>query len=185
MSEDMVIAQCSPTMAGLKTGSLFACPVEDRAELAGSMRRLNATLVPRGLRMVPVKYTENKALMYMYRPDRLQQDLKDETAGRILAQKGYPLDNTSHCVAELARRLNYGSEFPHEIGLFLGYPSEDVYGFIKEGSGNAKYVGTWRVYGDEQTAIRRFRQFEKCTRVYSEVFRKNGSFKKLIVNAAN
>ena len=109
MSEDMVIAQCSPTMAGLKTGSLFACPVEDRAELAGSMRRLNATLVPRGLRMVPVKYTENKALIYMYRPDRLQQDLKDETAGRILAQKGYPLDNTSHCVAELARRLNYGS----------------------------------------------------------------------------
>ena len=91
--------------------------------------------------MVPVKYTENKALIYMYRPDRLQQDLKDETAGRILAQKGYPLDNTSHCVAELARRLNYGSEFPHEIGLFLGYPSEDVYGFIKEGSGNAKYVG--------------------------------------------
>ena len=74
MSEDMVIAQCSPTMAGLKTGSLFACPVEDRAELAGSMRRLNATLVPRGLRMVPVKYTENKALIYMYRPDRLQQE---------------------------------------------------------------------------------------------------------------
>ena len=135
--------------------------------------------------MVPVKYTENKALIYMYRPDRLQRDLQDETAGRILAQKGYPLDNASHCVAELAHRLNYGSEFPHEIGLFLGYPSEDVYGFIKEGSGNAKYVGAWRVYGDEQTAIRRFRQFEKCTRVYCEVFRKNGSFKKLIVNAAN
>jgi len=185
MSEDMVIAQCSPTMAGLKTGSLFACPVEDRAELAGSMRRLNATLVPRGLRMVPVKYMEDKALIYMYRPARLQRDLQDETAGRILAQKGYPLDNTNYCVTELIHRLNSSSEFPHEIGLFLGYPSEDVYGFIKNGSRNAKCVGTWRVYGDEQTAKRRFEQFEKCTRVYSEVFRKNGSFKKLIVNAAN
>lgn len=185
MSEDMVISQCSPTMAGLKTGNLFACPVNDRAELADSMRRLNAALVPRGLRMVPVKYMENKALIYMYRPDRLQQDLQDETAGRILAQKGYPLNNTSNCVAELAHRLSSNREFPHEIGLFLGYPSEDVYGFIKNGSRSAKCVGAWRVYGDEQAAGKRFEQFEKCTRVYSEVFRKNGSFKKLIVNTAN
>ena len=185
MSEDMVISQCSPTMAGLKTGNLFACPVENKAELTDSMRRLNAALVPRGLRMVPVKYMEDKALIYMYRPDRLQQDLQDETAGRILAQKGYPLDNTNHCVTELIHRLNSSGEFPHEIGLFLGYPSEDVYGFIKDGSRNAKCVGAWRVYGDEQTARRRFEQFEKCTRVYSEVFRKNGSFKKLIVNTMN
>lgn len=185
MSEDMIISKCSPTMAGLKTGNLFACPVADRKELTGSMRRLNAELVPCGLRMVPVKYMDGKALIYMYRPDRLQQDLSDETAGRILAQKGYPLENTNHCVAELVHRLNSGNEFPHEIGLFLGYPSEDVDGFIRDGSRNAKCVGAWRVYGNEQAARKKFQQFEKCTRVYSEVFKKNGSFKKLIVNTVN
>ena len=181
MSEDMVIAQCSPTMAGLKTGSLFACPVEDRADLAGSMRRLNATLVPRGLRMVPVKYTENKALIYMYRPDRLQQDLKDETAGRILAQKGYPLDNTSHCVAELARRLNYGSEFPHEIGLFLSYPPEDVKGFIENRAAKSKCTGHWKVYGDERRTRALFEKYDRCTRIYWDLWQAGHTLDTLIV----
>ncbi len=185
MSEDVIISHCSPTMAGLKTGNLFACSVDDRGELADSMRKANAALVPRGLRMVPVKYMDGKALIYMYRPGRLKQDLSDETAYRILAQKGYPLENTSNCVAELARRISSNGEFPHEIGLFLGYPAEDVYGFIRYGSKKAKYVGAWRVYGDEQKARRKFEQFEKCTRVYSETFKKNGSFGKLIVNATN
>ena len=28
MSEDLVVAHCAPTLAGLKTGSLFVCPKE-------------------------------------------------------------------------------------------------------------------------------------------------------------
>lgn len=182
MSEDMVISQCSPTMAGLKTGNLFACPVADKEELVCSLRKINAALIPYGLRIVPVKYTKDKALIYMYRPDKLRKDFDDKIAGEILTQKGYPLNNLNHCVIELIRRLNSSEEFPHEIGLFLGYPSEDVYGFITDGSRNAKCVGTWRVYGDEQAARQRFKQFEKCTKVYSEVFKKNGSFEKLLVN---
>ena len=33
MSEELLIAHCSPTMAGLKTGSLFTCPMQSRAEI--------------------------------------------------------------------------------------------------------------------------------------------------------
>ena len=31
MSEELLIAQCAPTLADLKTGSLFTCPVDDPA----------------------------------------------------------------------------------------------------------------------------------------------------------
>lgn len=48
MSEDLVISQCSPTMAGLKTGNLFTCPMEDKKTLNESIRRMNMKLVPRG-----------------------------------------------------------------------------------------------------------------------------------------
>lgn len=41
---------------------------------------------------------------------------------------------TERCVAELIRRVRHEEDFPHEIGLFLGYPSEDVSGFIKHGA---------------------------------------------------
>lgn len=52
---------------------------------------------------------------------------------------------TERCVAELIRRVRHEEDFPHEIGLFLGYPSEDVSGFIKHGAKNSKCVGTWKV----------------------------------------
>ena len=55
MSEELIVSHCSPTMAGLKTGNLFTCPVKDREELKASLRRMNLRLVPRGVRMIPVR----------------------------------------------------------------------------------------------------------------------------------
>jgi len=53
-------------------------------------------------------------------------------------------------------------EFPHEIGLFLGYPVEDVRGFIEQRGKDCKLSGYWKVYGDEQAARRLFHQFDRC-----------------------
>ena len=105
-------------MAGLKTGSLFTCPKEDRAELLAGIRALNARLVPKGLRILPVKTVGDRELLYLYRPARLRRE----------------------------------SDFPHEVGLFLGYPPRDVEGFIREKARRAKCTGAWKVYGDEEAA---------------------------------
>ncbi len=58
ISEEAVVLHCSPTMAGLKTGSLFSYPVEDSEMLAEGIRSLNGHLVPRGIRLVPLRVTE-------------------------------------------------------------------------------------------------------------------------------
>ena len=184
MSEELVVAQCSPTMAGLKTGNLFTCPVDDKKELADTIKRLNAHLVPRGVKILPLKYMQNRALIYMYRPDRLCRDLEDEVASAILSEKLYPTENPEQCVAELIRRLNHDETFPHEIGLFLGYPSEDVDGFIRLGAKNAKCVGTWKVYGDEEAAKKKFALYKKCTRLYKDAYRKHNSIDRLIVSCS-
>ncbi len=57
-------------------------------------------------------------------------------------------------------------EFPHEIGLFLSYPPEDVRGFIKNRRSGCKLVGTWKVYGDEENAKHKFDLYKKCTDTY-------------------
>ena len=57
-----------------------------------------------------------------------------------------------------------GGDFPHEVGLFLGYPAEDVRGFIENRAAGCKCVGCWKVYGDVNAAKMRFASFEKCTR---------------------
>ena len=49
MSEEILIRQGAPTLAGIKTGSLFPCPCDDREALLTDVRRLNRQLVPKGL----------------------------------------------------------------------------------------------------------------------------------------
>ena len=111
MSEELVVEQCSPTMAGLKTGNLFSCPAEDTSTLWQSIRRLNQRLVPCGIRLVPVKSLGDRELIYMYRPEKLRRDLREQGARAILREKRYPTEDPERCVVELVRRLNRGKDF--------------------------------------------------------------------------
>lgn len=181
MSEELIVATCSPTMAGLKTGNMFNCPLKSKEELKENIRKLNKILVPRGVRILPLKISKDKALLYMYRPTLLRNDLNDTLAIKILSDMDYPIDNTDCCIVKLIDKLKAYEDFPHEIGLFLGYPAEDVHGFIKNCAKCAKCVGTWKVYGDEKQAIKKFKAYKKCTKVYCECYRKNNSFDRLVV----
>ena len=182
MSEKLIVEQCSPTLAGIKTGSLFTAPSGDGKELLESIKYLNSVLVPRGIRIIPVKKLKNRVLIYLYRPERLKTDLNDSVAKNILIQKNYPTQNADLCVAELIKRLKNESDFPHEVGLFLGCPSEDENGFIKYGASKAKFVGTWRVYGDLESAKKKFALYNKCTGLYKKAYSKHNSFDRLIVS---
>ena len=181
MSESILVHNGAPTLAGLKTGNLFACPKEDRKRLCESLRGMNRRLASRGVRILPVRSLDSRILIYLYRPERLRLDLSDGAAKEMLAARGYPVEDPDRCVAELVRRLQAEGEFPHEIGLFLGYPPEDVGGFISQGARDAKCVGSWKVYGDEAAARRKFALYRKCTKIYREAYGRHRSLERLTV----
>ncbi len=165
MSEDMIVRCCAPTLAGIKTGNLFSCLYDSREALIDDVRRLNLMLAGKGICVVPLRWSEGRALIYMFRPGRLKRDLAVGPANRLLKQAGYDELGTWQCIVKLAQRMQ-GDSFPHEIGLFLSYPPEDVRGFIENNARNCKLVGCWKVYGDEKRAKRIFEQYKKCTAVY-------------------
>ena len=91
MSEENLVRQCAPTLAGIKTGTIFPVSFETKAELTMDIRDLNRILVPKGLRLLPLCYRENRtALLYLYRPSELRQDLRDRLAEVLLNEAGYP-----------------------------------------------------------------------------------------------
>ena len=165
MPEEILIRQGAPTLAGIKTGSLFPCPCEDRDALLMDIRRLNRLLVPKGLCLLPIRFRCGQALLYLYRPAELRRDLKNRLAAEILRQAGYSGGDCARCVAKLARRFRESGEFPHEVGLFLSYPPEDVKGFIDHRACGFKCAGLWKVYGDECRARELFARFKKCTEI--------------------
>lgn len=181
MSEELVLLHCAPTLAGLKTGSLFSCLYSSEAELRRQVRDWNRRLVPKGLRVLPLRYRDGRGLIYLYRPDRLGRDLGDPVAGRLLEQWGYPQGDADRCVRRLMSRLREGEDFPHEIGLFLGYPPVDVDGFIHQGPRKCKLVGDWKVYGDPHAAEKKFAQYKKCTAVYRDCHRRGRTVEQLTV----
>ena len=86
MSEEMLIRYCAPTLAGIKTASLFTCLGDSRKELMEQIRSANRQLLPRGIRLLPLRYQNGHALIYMYRPKRLERDLASQKAASILAR---------------------------------------------------------------------------------------------------
>lgn len=181
MPEELIIKHCSPTLAGLKTANLFTCTYDDKPQVLKSIRQLNRQLGPKGVRVLPLRYTQNRALIYLYRPSKLQRDLKDEIASHILQACGYQHTCPKRCLVTLMDRLQTEEEFPHEIGLFLGYPSEDVAGFMKQGARSCKCSGCWKVYGDETHARKCFEQYIKCTKIYENKWSEGKSVAALTV----
>lgn len=181
MSDDYLVRHCAPTLAGIKTGSMFTCPYESKEIILQAIRGLNQRLAAKGLRILPLRLSEKKALIYLFRPKSLSRDLSDAAARDVLKQHGYDPASCEKCVAQLVKKLRLQEEFPHEIGLFLGYPPEDVCGFIENKACNCKCVGCWKVYGDEEAARKKFAQYKKCTRVYWDQWAKGKEIERLAV----
>lgn len=181
MSEENLVRQCAPTLAGIKTGTIFPVPFESLPELTEEIRALNRLLVPKGLRLLPLRYQGKTALLYLYRPSDLRRDLKDQLAVSLLKDAGYSGKNSEECVVHLAKRFQAGGDFPHEVGLFLSYPPQDVRGFIENHAVNYKCVGLWKVYGDVEQAQTLFAKYRKCTDIYCALWRAGSGIGQLAV----
>lgn len=178
MSDEKVIRHCAPTLASIKTGNLFTCAFESYESMLESLRNINRRMNKRGLRVIPLRYRGDIGLIYAFRPGRLSADLNHETACRLLTDRGYCCMAPNQCVMRLMARINENEEFPHEIGLFLGYPPEDVDGFINRRD-EAKYSGLWKVYGNVAAAQRTFEKYRKCTSVYIKKWNEGWTMERL------
>lgn len=180
MSDELLVRHCAPTLARLKTGNMFTCRFETEEDMVQAIRGLNRRLGGKGLRILPLRYRGGVGLVYVYRPGRLDTDLSCAAACRLLEGRGYPCGNANGCVKQLRRRLAQAEDFPHEIGLFLGYPPEDVDGFIHR-KGQEKMTGCWKVFGDEEAARATFARYKKCTDVYVRQHAKGQALERLTV----
>ena len=142
---------------------------------------MNRLLSPKGLCILPLRFDEERALLYLFRPGELERDLQCPVARRILREAGYEDLRLGKCLRCLVHKLQQRQDFPHEVGLFLSYPPEDVRGFIQNRAQNYKRVCAWKVYGDEELAQRTFARYLKCTESYCRAFRAGRKLEELAV----
>lgn len=122
MSEDLVVAHCAPTLAGLKTGSLFVCPKESLPVLRESLRSLNRRFGEKGIRVLPLKELKRGILIYLYRPRLLEADLRDPLAERLLRERAYPLTTATRPWQNWPTACAAGWISPMKLGSSLVIP---------------------------------------------------------------
>ena len=154
-----IVKYCAPTLAGLKSASLFNIAKSTTTNLYEQIREINRHFTVCNIRVIPLYEKNERILIYVYRPDFLEKDLVNELSKTILFS-----DDIHYCLSMLRQRMANNREYPHEIGLFLGYPPEDVYGFIYHRDEDLKVKGYWRVYNNAKHAKELFNQFDRCTK---------------------
>lgn len=181
MTEKLLIQHCAPTLAAIKTGNIFSCVFEDDDSMKTFIRRINGVFRDKGIRVIPLRNRDNKMLLYVFRPEYLKRDMENKMVCDLMNQLGYCCGNVEKCITKLIQRMKESSEFPHEVGVFLGFPPEDVCGFIHNKAKDCKMVGYWKVYGDEEKAKKIFDKYRKCSRVYLDRFERGYTLEKLTV----
>ena len=152
---------CAPTLLGAKAASLVSVDRREVPELAGRVEAYNRQFAACGLAFSLLCECGHRGLLLVYRPTLLAGRLRRD--GTVLARFGYdpcaPLDRQ---LARLREKLAQGGEFPHEIGLFLDYPTADVLAFVERHGAGCRLCGHWKVYGDVEAARARFACYDAC-----------------------
>nr|WP_157885442.1 DUF3793 family protein [Ndongobacter massiliensis] len=176
--EHCLITHAAPTLAGLKVGNLLC--VSKAVATKEALRQCCRSLWDKGISITPLRLRRGRILLYVFRPKQLQEILERKSVRDFLQAVGYEKLQVPGVLGQL--RLHFRSaDFPHEIGIFLGYPVEDVRGFIEHCGANCKYCGEWKVYGDVESAKRTFEKFRKCRGIYRRCYQSGFALPKLAV----
>ncbi len=161
--DKLLAFHCAPTLFGLKPANLISHSVKEDFEHMPDADEAIQKLNAQGIFIERLCGCERKLLTLVYKKDMLIAHLNRPEIWGFLVTQGYPMnEGLDEILRHLKKRVAQTGGFPHEIGVFLGYPLEDVVGFIKHRGQNCKLCGYWKVYGDAEKAKSLFDQFNQC-----------------------
>lgn len=176
----------APVLLGLKPAAIFTVSKAEKARLeellssCGKKRGGNCPLEEYcgGARMeeafpsdcrvfaIVTLHSGEKESILLYRQDILYAHLADRKVKRFLHSLALGYEEGADWILHFKKRfLEYkeeGREFPHEIGIFLGYPLWDIRAFMQNPRREAKLTGYWKVYYKVEKAREQFQKYDRC-----------------------
>lgn len=176
---EQMLRYAAPTLAGCKVANLMSVPccLCQQKDFAYCQNCLACS----GISIHLLSDHDDRRLLYIYRRSALLKLLSDPEIQSFLRDFSYKDFSIAACLGLLTKHVGEEKPFPHEIGIFLGYPLKDVSGFIANKGKNAKLTGYWKVYDNEEEAVRTFALYADCRRDLWEKFRQGFSFRELSV----
>lgn len=160
--EVQMALQCAPFISGLKVSNLFIVQDKDLDYLLSLLNEMNMS-------WKILFHGKKKTTLLLYKEEALREYFSDVRVKEVMKNAGYGRkfvdDENIDMLMEIfcgryQRYMKTKRQFPHEMGLFLGYPVEDVEGYLSNNGENSLYTGYWKVYENVEEKFRLFKSFE-------------------------
>lgn len=151
--------QCAPFLKKLKV----SCVISVKADL---YQKLEHLFDGSNIEFCLLSCQCGKCLVLFYRREEMEAYLNQPEIQQIIQIYGYSGMEFDGMLEYLKFRIKYFKDkemgFPHEIGVFLGYPPEDVKGFIENEGKRYLMTGYWKVYQNLSLARVIFKEFDRA-----------------------
>ena len=157
--QHLIAFHCAPVLAGIKISNLVVTCEKSSGEVS---KLLDGT----EFEVFELSRLRGKVALLIFNREKLLRYLSEATCAEFLMNMGHSSTDVDCVLKELALRYSeYEKEnasFPHELGIVLGYPVEDVKGFMTNDGQNYIFSGYWKVYCRAERARAIFRAYDDC-----------------------
>ncbi|SDH87696.1 DUF3793 family protein [Desulfosporosinus hippei] len=124
---------------------------------------------PKALQIREIRKLNGQLQVMFYQKDLLDSVLSQRAIQQFLRSLSYPTQYSLDSYLQVLKHRILSRKFPHEIGVFLGYPLKDVLGFMGLQPLPYKRTQGWRIYGDERPSDEVYENYRTARRMMREL----------------
>ena len=174
--EEQLAYHTAPVLMGIKPAGLFSVG-QALGDTWKQIRAFHQKMASSGLHIRILCSCKKRLLLFVYQEQRLEAALSPSIRTLLRKKFGYrQTQSLDAMLSELAEHIQQSATFPHEIGLFLGYPVADVLGFIAHHGEDYLLLGYWKVYRNAEQAKQLFSQYDGCRSYLCRQMKQGRSF---------
>lgn len=150
---------CGPVFKGAAAANFVTLRQADLADI-------NKIITGSSVSFLPLWEERGSVAALFYRHSFLAALLKKDAVNLFLGQMGYRSMVSDHALSIFQERYQKfrmrEAVFPHELGLLLGFPFEDVKDYILHEGKDYLMSGYWKVYHNLPYARMRFLEYDNA-----------------------
>ena len=169
----------APVITGLKPSAIITVTKAEKQILEDLFAGTKICII--GL------HSGRKESILLYQREKLEE-LLDRKAVQSFLQSlavGYGDFSLEEVLRYFTERFSLYKEkqadFPHEVGVFLGYPLRDVKVYMKNPLAKAKLTGYWKVYTEVESALACFQAYDMCIQSFTLMLKSGLSCRDLVM----
>lgn len=174
----------APVVGGLKPSSTITLKKDSKEYFVWNNYK-ETFLNKIELKHVLLREDDKAIILLIYSEKNLEKFINNKETKEFLLKLEYNLqDNLGSILDKLIQRYNR-FHCPHELGVFLGIPLEDVIDFMECTTKKCLLCGYWKVFNNSENALEIFNNYNRSKELVLDYVIFDAKLEEIIVSLQN